>query len=61
VFCYWDKKQPVFPGCPLAHTLKEAPKTGLGRMHKLVWFSHGKDNKVSFDLWALIPYPGDHN
>jgi len=29
-------------------------------MHKLVWFSHGKDSKVSFDLWALIPDPDDH-
>jgi hypothetical protein len=37
-----NKKQPVFPGCPLALTLKEAPKKGKGRMHKLVWFSHEK-------------------
>jgi len=29
-------------------------------MHKLVWFSHDKDNKASFDLWALIPDPDDH-
>ena len=29
-------------------------------MHKLVWFFHEKDSKVSFDLWALIPDPDDH-
>lgn len=36
-------------------------KVGIGRMHKLVWFSHEKDQSMkSFDLWALIPYPSDH-
>jgi hypothetical protein len=39
------KKQPVFPGCLLALTLKEAPmEVGFGRMRKLVWFFHEKDS-----------------
>jgi len=42
LFYVYRGGKPVFPGCRLARTLKEAPKKGKGRMHKLVWFSHEK-------------------
>jgi len=56
-------KLPVFPGCPLALTLKEAP------YHRVLaecanWYGflmrRAKNKRQSFDLGALIPDPCDH-